>query len=138
MHEPRHLAQMAEDLTLLDVDESDDDSFCDEAIRRYLGEDEARRDTPNRHRPSVPRVRMIIFNKFKFALLYFAKFPTSKICKNKPRKRDWDKLTFMPVHKQTEPRFILSVEMEDSNCNCWFIDNYLCTKSTFVHYISKL
>ena len=70
VHEPRHLAQMADDLSLLDVDESHDDSFCDEAIRRYLGEDEARRDTPNHHRPSVPRVRMIISNKFMFALSY--------------------------------------------------------------------
>ena len=48
MHEPRHLAREAEDLILLDVDESDDDddSFGDEAIRRYLGDDEARRGTP--------------------------------------------------------------------------------------------
>ena len=78
MHEPRHLAREAEDLILLDVDESDDDedSFGDEAIRRYLGDDEARRGTPNHHRPSVPRVRMIILNKFKFALSYI--FPNLK------------------------------------------------------------
>ena len=82
VHEPRHLAQMAEDLSLLDVDESDDDSFCDEAMRRYLGEDEARRDTPNHPRPSVPRVRMIILNKFKFALSYILpNFPRAKYAK---------------------------------------------------------
>ena len=104
MHEPRCLARVAEDLNLLNVDESDDDSFGEEAIRRYLGDDEGRRGTPNHRRPSVPRVRMIIFNKFKFALLYFDKFPTSEIYKNKPRKRDWDKLTFMPVHKSKQSR----------------------------------
>ena len=79
VHEPRCLARVAEDLNLLNVDESDDDSFGEEAIRRYLGDDEGRRGTPNHRRPSVPRVRMIILNKFKFALSYILpNFPRVK------------------------------------------------------------